>query len=225
MTRKIIVLYQALCILLLLMASSVVVYALLWPWTGEVAAQQNGAKPAAKPVAKPAPKPEAAPALRGAADASGAAPGAPQPKLLAVENAQKVGVKACLPLLAEETAANIDNDHATTSTWSKEDPDHRIYSALSFLTYPNDTAPRALVATVAAPTARPPCDGATLRIQPTKLACEQIATNLANQKSPAPELVGDVRLYPPAANGLRIVLMPAASSGCVVISSGTFFGR
>ena len=145
--------------------------------------------------------------------------------LLAVENAQKVGVKACLPLLAEEAAANIDIEHATTSTWSKDDPDHRIYSALSFLTYPNDTAPRALVATVAAPTARPPCDGSTLRIQPSRLACEQIAANLANQKSPAPEMVGDVRLYPPAPNGLRLVLMPSATTGCVVISSGTFFGR
>ena len=164
------------------------------------------------------------PQLRLNTDSAPAA--SPKRSFVAVENAQKVGVKACLPILTEESAANIDVDHAATSTWNKEDPDHRIYSALSFLTYPNDAAPRALVATMAAPIQQSNCDGSTIRIQPSRLACDQIATNIAGQSnSGKPEMIGDVRVYPPVTAGMRIILMPAATTGCVVVSSGTFFGR
>ncbi len=147
------------------------------------------------------------------------------PKFAAVIEAEKSGVKACLPLLGDLSRLSIDAPHTAVSTWNKDRPNERMFSAMNFLSYSNATAPRALSIVAATPTPKSHCDGANVRIQPSKLDCSQIAADFKQQKVPDPQAIGDQLLYPPDRFGQRIVLLPAATTGCVVVSTGGYYGK
>jgi hypothetical protein len=108
---------------------------------------------------------------------------------------------------------------------NREAPDQRTAASINVMTYPSDVAPRAIGFVSVTPTPGNHCDGEKIRIQPSRLTCDAIATNLTNQNMPQPTVMGDVRAYPPFDQGSRIILLPAAAGGCVVIDAGTFYGR
>ncbi len=177
-------------------------------------AQQKTA-PKQAPVSNAAPKTETAvPANQ-----------APDLKFIGVDQAQKAGVKTCLPLLKDLTGLTVDGDSVAVSTWNKDASDKRAFSALSFMKYNNKTAPNALGLVSATPNAEGRCDGSNIRIQSSALSCEAIAANLAKQNAPAPQMIGDVRTYLPNQQGQRTILTPAATSGCIVVFTGTYYGQ
>jgi hypothetical protein len=161
--------------------------------------------------------PKTAPAPSAAANAP-----ARQIQLAAVDQAKKAGVKACAPLLEELVKQNVDAEHAAITTWNKQAPDQRMYSALNVMKFPNEIAPRAIGVVSTTPAAGGHCDGDAVRIHPSKLSCEDIAKSLS--KAPTPQTIGDVKVYSPNNAGQRVILLPAATSGCVVIGTGAYYG-
>ncbi len=147
------------------------------------------------------------------------------PRLIGADQAQKAGVKTCLPLLKSLSSVTIEGENVTSSNWNKEAPDRRAFSSLSIMRYPTATAPRALGLITAVPNSDGQCDGTNIRIQPSTLSCDEIAANLAKQNIPTPEVLGDVRLYAPNPQGQRTVLTPTATTGCVVVFTGTYYGK
>jgi hypothetical protein len=147
------------------------------------------------------------------------------PRLLGVDQAQKIGVKTCLPMLANLSSVTVEGENVATSNWNKDAPDRRAFSSLSFMRYATATAPRALGLITAVPNINGQCDGTNIRIQPSTLSCDEVAGNLAKQNIPAPEVLGDVRLYAPNPQGQRTILTPAATTGCVVVFTGTYYGK
>jgi hypothetical protein len=142
----------------------------------------------------------------------------------AADQAKKAGV-ACQPAIGEMTRLTVDAAHKTVSLWNKETPTQRSFTALNFLGYDNQkTAPRALSFFAVTPTSGNHCDSNNFRIQPSSLSCSEIAANLSRQKNPDPTTIGDSLLYPPNAAGQRIILMPTATTGCVVVSTGAYYG-
>ncbi len=177
-------------------------------------AQQKN-PPKQPPAGNAAPKTEAAAPVNQTVDL----------KLVGVDQAQKAGVKTCIPLLKDLTGLTVDGDSAAISTWNKDTPDKRAFSALSFMKYNNKTAPHALGLVSAVPNSEGRCDGSNIRIQSSALSCEAIAANLAKQNAPAPQMMGDVRTYLPNQQGQRTILTPAATSGCIVVFTGTYYGQ
>lgn len=147
------------------------------------------------------------------------------PRFLGADQAQKLGVKTCLPMLKSLSNLTVEGENVATSSWNKENPDRRAFTSLSIMRYPTPTAPRALGLITAVPNSDGQCDGANIRIQPSTLSCDDIAANLAKQNIPAPEVLGDVRLYTPNPQGQRTILTPAATTGCVVVFTGTYYGK
>jgi hypothetical protein len=170
---------------------------------------QPPAAPAAKAKAPESPKPAAA---------------APR-QFIAVEHARKAGVKACLQMLETVSAATMDAEQAAASTWNVEAPDKHMFSSLSYASFANRTAPRALGVASVAPLGANLCDGAGVRVQPSALSCDQIAANLKTQKAPEPQLLGDARVYQMGGPAVRTTLLPSATTGCVVVTSVVIFGK
>lgn len=206
--------------------------------TWEAVAQQpnsaktapKGASPASKAApaspkanAQPQPSAQATPA-GSTAPAGNPTPPAPT-SFVAIGQLQGAGVKTCLPLMNELLRATVDAEHTAVTTWNKEAPDQRAVSSINVMTLPNDIAPRAIGFVATTPTTSNHCDGEKMRVQPSKLSCDAIAANLAKQNVAQPAVMGDVRVYAPMNQGSRIILLPAATSGCVVIDTGSFYGR
>lgn len=168
-----------------------------------------------------------APTARAQPQAQPQAQAAPRPPVsfLALEQLQGAGVRTCLPLMNELLRATVDVEHAGVANWNRDNPDQRAVSSINITAYPNDIAPRAISFVSAAPTRSGYCDGEKIRVQPSRLSCDAIAANLARQNAPQPAVMSDVRTYPPSSQGSRLILLPAAAGGCVVIDAGTFYGR
>lgn len=178
------------------------------------AAKSN--KPQAQSEKPAAPTPAAAPAA--AADPKAQSP------FVVVEQAKAVGA-ACLPALNDLAKITLDTTQTSMATWNKAAPGQRSFSALNFLEYQNQpNAPRAVALMNVSPTKDDHCDATNIRVQPSKLSCDEISANLMKQGSPAPEKYGDTKLFAPLAVGQRIALLPAATTGCVVISTGVYYG-
>jgi hypothetical protein len=92
------------------------------------------------------------------------------------------------------------------------------------MTFPDEVSSNAIGIVTVTPTGSGHCDGATVRIQPTKLGCEQIGGSLAKRNMPTPQLASNFWVYPLSASGQQIILLPAASGGCVVVTTGARFG-
>jgi len=168
------------------------------------AQDQPAKKPAAPAAAKPAAQAQATP-------------------FAAVEQAKKAGA-GCLPALTDISRITLDSGHTAVSTWNKDAPSQRSFSALNFLKYENQpVSPRSLALVTVSPTPANHCDAASMRIQPSKLSCQEISAGLAKQNGPAPQAIDDVLMYPPTQAGQRLILMPAAA-GCVVVSTGSYYG-
>jgi hypothetical protein len=195
-------------------------------WTASDARAQQAASPA-KADAKPKTEGKTDAAKPAGAPQKPAAPAASAPgvvKFVALEHAQKAGVKTCSPMLGATLTALADAEQMGQSVWNVTAPDKRVFAAISYAGYPNQNAPRSFLFASATPTKPDQCDGAGLRVVPSALSCDQIAANLKEQKAPEPTMMGDVRVYTNSP-ALRTILLPTPTTGCVVMSSGVFYGK
>jgi hypothetical protein len=139
--------------------------------------------------------------------------------------AQKNGVTTCLPMLTDLSRLSITGPHTSVTSWNREAPNERMFTALSFSSSTDANAARFVSVISATPTAKGHCDGADVRIEASKQSCDDIARDMQKQKVPKPETMNGALLYPANAAGQRLVLMSAAASGCVVITTGGYYGR
>jgi hypothetical protein len=212
------------------------------PFTEAVAQEDPPAAPetagVAKPHAKPKPKPKpqpphvvhSSPVQPAAATAETAAPQqapAGQSPFAALEQAKKLGVRACLPVYNDLLSRTINSEHVAVTNWNKETPDLSTIFSMNLLKIAgaNNPAPRAIGFVSATPTAGARCDGELVRVQPSSLSCDEIAGNLTKANKPAPQITNEIRIYAPDATGLSLILLPGVASGCVVIGSGVYYGK
>ncbi len=161
----------------------------------------------------------------GKAKAPAAAPQpaeAQKPQFAPVVEAQKNDVKTCLPMLTDLARLSIAGPHTSVSSWSREAANERMFSAISFSSQPGSNFVSVISAT---PTAKGHCDGADVRVEAFKQGCDEISLDLQKQNAPKPETMYGTLLFPTNAAGQRLVLLPSPASGCVVITTGGYYGR
>jgi hypothetical protein len=149
-------------------------------------------------------------------------PEADKPQFAPVVEAQKNDVKTCLPMLTDLSRLSISGPHTSVSSWSREASNERMFTALSFASQPGSNFVSVISAT---PTAKGHCDGADVRIEASKQSCDDISRDLQKQNVAKPETVNGTLLYPTNAAGQRLVLLPSPAAGCVVVTTGGYYGR
>ena len=150
---------------------------------------------------------------------------AEKPQFAPIVEAQKNGVTTCLPMLTDLARLSIAGPHTSVTSWNRETPNERMFSALSFSSQPTAGGGHFVSVISATPTAKGHCDGADVRIEASKQSCDDIARDMQKQNVPKPETMASALLYPPNAAGQRLVLLPSPASGCVVITTGGYYGR
>ena len=151
---------------------------------------------------------------------------AEKPQFAPVVEAQKNDVKTCLPMLTELSRVSITGPHTSVNSWNRESPNERMFTALSVASQPNAGGGGNFLSVISAtPTPKGRCDGSNVRIEASKQSCDEIARDLQKQNAPKPETMNGTLLYPANAAGQRLVLMPGAGAGCVVVSTGGYYGR
>jgi len=144
----------------------------------------------------------------------------------AAQQLRQAGVKACLGMSERLTRSVLlpNATYAAMSTWKPDAPDAHMASAII-----GEKSNQRSVATISGVFVSPSpggCDGAAMEVSPTTKACAPVQTDmqshgwklLANLASAAPTLVD-------ASGTVRMILLSAPSSGCVVISLVTGYGK
>ncbi len=150
---------------------------------------------------------------------------AAQGEYAALAQARKVGVVRCAPLLANLLRLSVAGGHTALSTWHKDAPNTRMFSAIDLSSGTKDRPRNLLGVVAAAPESGGRCDGVNVTLEVTAASCEKIAGDLAAHKAPEPEIRGGERLYAPNDAGQRVVLLPDTAKGCVIVSTGTYYGK
>ena len=145
-----------------------------------------------------------------------------KPQFAPLVEAQKNDVKTCLPMLSDLARLSISGPHTSVSSWSREAANERMFTAMSFASQPGSNFVSVISAT---PTLKGHCDGSSVRIEASKQSCDDIARDMQKQNVPKPETVNGTLLYPMNAAGQRLVLLPSPASGCVVVTTGGYYGR
>ncbi|MFY9655166.1 MAG: hypothetical protein WAK01_01055 [Methylocystis sp.] len=161
----------------------------------------------------------------GEAKAPAATAEAQKPQFAPVVEAEKNDVKTCLPMLNDLSRFSITGPHTSVTGWNREAPNERIFTAISFANPTNAGVGNFISVISATPTAKGHCDGANVRIEAAKQSCDIIARDLQKQNAPKPETMNGTLLFPTNAAGQRLVLLPSPASGCVVITTGGYYGR
>ena len=117
----------------------------------------------------------------------------------------------------------VDGQHVALSTWNNAAANDRLFQSVVGLKYDNKTAPHGISVLVAAPMQAEKCDGATVQIQPSALACDKIAKNLASAQLGAADLNG-IRMIE-TSKSIRIVLLPTRGNGCAVVGIGVHYAK
>jgi hypothetical protein len=152
-------------------------------------------------------------------------PEADKPQFAPVVEAQKNDVKTCLPMLTDLSRLSISGPHTSVTSWSREAANERMFTALSFASQPNAGGGNFVSVISATPTAKGRCDGSDVRIEASKQSCDDIARDLQKQNTPKPEAMNGTLLYPTNPAGQRLVLLPSPASGCVLVTTGGYYGR
>ena len=171
----------------------------------------SDAQNAPKALAKPAPKP--------VESATKVAIIESQP----VVHARSAAISSCLPAISELSRLTLDAPHTSLSLWDKTDANEHMFSSIAGLKYDTNIAPRAISIIAAAPTAKHSCDGASVQIQPSSLACDVIQKNLAGAALQPQDLNGTMVLQ--GESNMRFALLPTAGNGCTVVSIGSYYAK
>ena len=172
---------------------------------------------------KSAKEADPAPAAKSATPA--AAPAAPgsTADIQTLEQLQKAGVKSCLQIAkAVGQATMFGTEYAAASTWHSKQPDNRFsVSMIGQKLAPNSGATNGISGVFSSPTADGKCDAAAVQIIPTQDACSKIQTQVLEKGKLLGDLAG-IPILQNAANA-QVMLIPAASNGCVVVALSTAY--
>jgi hypothetical protein len=182
----------------------------------------TAAPPAAK--AAVATTPPAQPAVAGQATAAPA--GDKGPGFQVMQQLQAAGVKTCL-----QTADGLGRfqmsgvtEYAAASTWNKTDPDKRLVSAVIGQRFgASAVAPLGLSGVVTGPNAEGKCDGVGIQVIPTASACSAVQADVLNKGELLGTLVGMPMMR--NAQNQRVMLLPTAGNGCVIVGMNNYYSE
>ena len=165
-------------------------------------------------LAQSVPKPPAAPARPApAAAAQAPAPGVFSAKL------KEAGIKNCLATVDGLAARTMDGvtGYSPASNWNVTAPDQHLTSVLlgqRFANTPN--LPYGLSGIISAPNGKGKCDGVSLQVLPSPLACKDLAANIAKGGKLLGDLSGVALLQD--GNNNQVALIPTAANTCVMVA-------
>lgn len=177
---------------------------------------RRSSTPAGAKDAKAPPKPASGalslPVPRLEANAPSQAPDFP-----ALGQAKAAGIGgACLDGLMRLLPATIDAPHEVFSFWSKTNADRHLFGSIAGLQYTQTAAPRAASIVAALPNEERVCEGIGVQIVPTARACGTVQAALLRNAHALTTLVGLPLIESDL--GQRMLLVPTAGNGCVVIA-------
>jgi hypothetical protein len=174
----------------------------------------GGPTPAARPAqgAKAPDAPAPQPAVATAPE--------PQP----TQHARTAGVRDCLAGIDEVSRLSVSGQAVAVSTWNQGAPNDRLFNAIVGQSNDSRISPKAASVLVTAPTAQHACDATTVEIRPSALSCPEIERTLAQDKREQRASLSGIPLLQ-ADPSLRYILLPAVSSGCVVVGVRTLYGK
>ncbi len=117
----------------------------------------------------------------------------------------------------------LNAPHTSLSLWDKTDANEYMFSSIAGLKYDNNIARRAISIIAAAPTVKHSCDGASVQIQPSSLACYVIQKNLTCAALKPQDLNGTMVLQ--GDSNMRFALLPTAGNGCTFVSIGSYYAK
>lgn len=184
---------------------------------------------AVKPPAAAAPAPAAAakPAAAAAATQAAATPAPPaQPEFQVVTQMKNAGIKTCVQTaqgLGGYTMGGV-TEYAAATTWHVKEPDKRISIAMIAQKFGQSAqAPLGVSSVFSAPNADGKCDGAGVQVIPTALACAAVQGQILLKGKPVADLAGIPMLQD--GNNSRIMLIPSAGNGCVIVGFNNLYAE
>ena len=166
----------------------------------------------------------ATPATAVAAPAAAASPTPAAGDFQLTTQLQAAGVKTCL-----DTATNMGRfemtgatEYAASSTWNKTSPDKRQFTSIIGQKFGQSTAtPLGLSGVISSPGAEGKCDAVALQILPSVSACSAIQSQVLVKG----EMLGNLAGVPMMRNAqnLRVMLLPTAGNGCVIVGMSNFY--
>jgi len=169
--------------------------------------------------AKPTPDPAATPAA-----AAAAAPAQSAQDFQVVTQLEQAGVKRCLPAVNDLARFEMSGvtEYASSATWHKGEPDNRLFTSVIGQKFgQNASTPVGLSGVVSAPGAVGKCDAVGFQILPTAASCATIQAQILSKGQLIGNLVGVPVLRD--AQNLRLMLLPAAGNGCVIVALNNYY--
>jgi hypothetical protein len=114
--------------------------------------------------------------------------------------------------------------YAATSTWSRADPDRRLFSSVMGQRFGQSAAtPVGVSGVVSAPSSDGKCDAVGFQILPTTSACSDVQAQVLDKG----ELLGDMAGVPILRNSqnIRVMLLPTAGNGCVIVGMNSYYSE
>jgi len=201
-----------------------------WRSTGRPLAQANASRDPKSPIVGRSEKAQATDDGQ-SADASRArrepAPAAPLDEhFQLVEQLQSAGVKRCLPLADGMGRFEMTGvtQYAVTSTWSRADPDQRLFSSLMGQRFSqNAAAPVGISGVVSALSSNGKCDALGFQVLPTTSTCSAVQAQVLVEGEWLGEMAGVPILR--NAQNLRVMLLPTAGDGCVIVGVKNYYSE
>ena len=174
---------------------------------------------AAETTLAPAPAPATVPAA-----AQTAAVAAPEFQV--VTQLKNAGIKTCLQTaqgLGGYTMGGV-TEYAAATTWNVKQPDSRISIAMIAQKFGKSAAaPLGISSVFSAPNADGKCDGAGVQVIPTTLACSAVQTQILVKGKQIADLASIPMLQD--GNNARIMLLPSAGNGCVIVGFNNLYAE
>lgn len=180
---------------------------------------------ALKPKPTAAATPAATPATAAPAAAALATPAA-QPEFQVVTQMKNAGIKTCVQTaqgLGGYTMGGV-TEYAAATTWHVKEPDKRISIAMIAQKFGQSAqAPLGISSVFTSPNAEGKCDGAGVQVIPTALACSAVQSQILTKGKAVADLAGIPMLQD--GNNSRIMLLPSAGNGCVIVGFNNLYAE
>jgi len=197
------------------------------PVAAVAAAPTSAASPVpAETVAAPAAEAVAPAAVEAKPAATAAAPAQVAADFQVFQQLQAAGVRTCLQLADGMGRFQMTGvtQYAAASTWNKNDPDKRLVASLIGQRFGQEaTSPVGMSGVISSPGATGKCDAVGIQVLPTTSACSTVQTQVLAKGEQLGTLAG-VPLLRNAQN-LRVMLLPTAGNGCVIVGMNNFYSE
>lgn len=153
---------------------------------------------------------------------------APIPPLQFTDQLRTAGVSKCLNMtqgIGQFTMANVA-EYGSNSSWNAKQPDQHLLSAMIGQKFAGTNGAGELhgvSAVMAAPTMDGKCDGAFVQIIPSPLSCDALQTTVMAKGKQLGVLAGIPLLQ--NASAQRMMLLPTAGNGCVVVGFNNVYAE